>query len=92
MKRMTKLTLLMLIAFSVMLAGCGNGDKSGSPVNTDAQSGGEAAAGEKPLKSFSSKSKLRKRLTGSKRNMSPPIQASNWTFRPWVAAVTTALH
>lgn len=41
MKRMTKLTLLMLIAFSVMLAGCGNGDKSGSPVNTDAQGGGE---------------------------------------------------
>ncbi|PWW42133.1 MULTISPECIES: ABC transporter substrate-binding protein [Paenibacillus] len=52
MKRMTKLTLLMLIAFSVMLAGCGNGDKSGSPVNTDTQGGGEAAAGDKTIKIF----------------------------------------
>lgn len=62
MKRMTKLTLLMLIAFSVMLAGCGNGDKSGSPVNTDTQGGGEAAAGDKTIKIFQFKVEIAEAL------------------------------
>lgn len=63
MKRMTKLTPLMFIAFSVMLAGCGNGDKSGSPVNTDAQTGGgEALAGSKTIKIFQYKVEIAEAL------------------------------
>lgn len=46
-----------------MLAGCGNGDKSGSPVNTDAQNGGgEAAAGTKTIKIFQYKVEIAEAL------------------------------
>jgi len=62
MKKMTKLALLMLVAFAVVLAGCGNGDKSGSPTSNPGGGETPAAPGDKVIKIFQYKVEIAEAL------------------------------